>query len=465
MAMIEGCLGLFPNEAVFSGLWRYTQRYRASTHLNKRESRNLYHPELTPNLGNISKLLGSTPEVLLNQHTGVPLYQLSLPENEQEVLIQILVARSSISDAALVARLPSSHLRLSCNYRLCLSCLKRDIKELGMYFWHTEHQLPGVLACIHHAEPLMQNKKLEAYQNSQHLPLTTHNLTYQLDYGCFVFDLWKHLQSVKKLEPTRTYVSKGVVKRGFMLSKGRVSNEAVSNELQQTIKHLGFSEYLCAGGLVSRFFHKKQAHPTSALKTLVLLYFLHKCASDMIAAPNISDDKTCHHRANKAGCINEEDVCNRINQGESINAIARSINRSRCLVKRIGRQHGLLPGIREYLGAVVYLRARKQALAGHTTKDIAHALGITVGSAERVISEDKSLASQRKAARFQRRRHKYRQVILGNLKQYAFLHRTNMKKSLYKEYYWLFKYDKAWLIEHCPAKIKPSRYKGVKYYA
>lgn len=38
--------------------------------------------------------------------------------------------------------------------RACPQCMERDRDQLGVGYWHLSHQLPGVLVCVEHAQPL-----------------------------------------------------------------------------------------------------------------------------------------------------------------------------------------------------------------------------------------------------------------------------------------------------------------------
>lgn len=56
-----------------------------------------------------------------------------------------------------VARVPRREATIHGKARICLSCVRQDLIELGYAYWHRSHHLPGVTVCWRHGDSLIHD--------------------------------------------------------------------------------------------------------------------------------------------------------------------------------------------------------------------------------------------------------------------------------------------------------------------
>ncbi len=70
-----------------------------------------------------------------------------------------------------LGRLPQRVVGMHGESRLCVECLREDVPERGIGYWHRVHQLPGVQICWRHQTPLLQGCPVcrRPFARAQHL--------------------------------------------------------------------------------------------------------------------------------------------------------------------------------------------------------------------------------------------------------------------------------------------------------
>ena len=448
----DGSLSIFPNESAFSALWRNRQRLAKTSSLDSRNFNRYVHSQLPSDLESQPFMLGNTTDHIVQAHTNWPLYNLTLGDNLGRLLKQAMLNRTPISDIVRIARLPSSKDGAVSHFRLCPECHSEDIANKGVAYFHIEHQLPGVVSCYTHHRLLMRfSKKSDAFKalfQSRRIAVTPTSNEAQRKFAYFIHMLFSGLSDRNNQICLHDVIRHGLADNNYLYSAKRVDDHRFAKHFQWYLNELKIDVDFQINGIASRFYHYQQQYPCAPLKAMLILSFLfHDTLAlfrPLSSVRNVRPQLT--HGANQ----NEEArIIASLQKGLSISRTARSAGRSRCFVKRIARQNGLIDGIEQFLGKGIYCKARQLALAGEHTTKIALALGISKGAAERVISEDRLVKAIRSIRRLQQLKQAHRQSLLITLDTVGKKAiREHIKTANYAAYYWLFEHDKAWLESH-----------------
>ncbi|MDG9929063.1 MULTISPECIES: TnsD family Tn7-like transposition protein [unclassified Pseudomonas] len=151
----------FPDETLHSVLSRYARL--CGGHSRKAAfTGNRAAVSFTQNVAfpcRLDDLVGSLPpgtdlsvSKIITCHTVLPYYAPFLTED------QIQHARTSMAGDGkwlmLKLGVNASRLEGASRVRFCPACLNEDIVRVGAAYWHRVHQLPGVLVCPYHGDPL-----------------------------------------------------------------------------------------------------------------------------------------------------------------------------------------------------------------------------------------------------------------------------------------------------------------------
>lgn len=67
--------------------------------------------------------------------------------------------------------------------KACLCCMRRDIEEFGVSYWHLEHQYPGVLICSNHREALSECTRNHRWSGRFSWTLPAPSILREMGYG------------------------------------------------------------------------------------------------------------------------------------------------------------------------------------------------------------------------------------------------------------------------------------------
>ena len=85
---------------------------------------------------------------LLQNNTPYNYFKAFLPSERKEKLRDAML-NTDCKNASIIAGL-GTDLTMFKTLRFCPECIKEDIKNMGEAYWHTIHQIPGVLICPYH---------------------------------------------------------------------------------------------------------------------------------------------------------------------------------------------------------------------------------------------------------------------------------------------------------------------------
>ncbi len=155
----------YPDELFYSVLCRYQLRLcNASTRsvseelYGKRKLSNILLPQFINRIASLFPVRsGFTPEYFIQNTTIFPYFSPFLTAERGNVLLTYMKSATADERVGYFA-LGFGKLRQPQNerFRFCKSCWADDASVFGEPYWHRLHQLPGVMACHLHREPLFE---------------------------------------------------------------------------------------------------------------------------------------------------------------------------------------------------------------------------------------------------------------------------------------------------------------------
>jgi len=154
-SLIPGALSdecLYSLAAAYTARWHHgeTKAARAVLGSATRLARDL-PSKLNEIASNLPPEFGLSGRDLALHHSSLPLHLPFVQPSEREHMIHRCCTESS---AHLRLGLAPAKVSNPPSLRLCVECYRVDIERYGRAYWHRVHQLPGVIACPCHGNPL-----------------------------------------------------------------------------------------------------------------------------------------------------------------------------------------------------------------------------------------------------------------------------------------------------------------------
>jgi hypothetical protein len=92
-----------------------------------------------------------TAEAVIRDHTTLPFY---LPFRSPLQATDAIAAMRGDGDSRYSLWLLASRFRRQRTLKACCTCMENDQRRYTVAYWHRVHQVPGVVMCPHHGEPL-----------------------------------------------------------------------------------------------------------------------------------------------------------------------------------------------------------------------------------------------------------------------------------------------------------------------
>ena len=99
----------------------------------------------------VAKAFGMDLEAFIRSHTLLPYAVAFMAPRDKERILTSLLSDKSDPCFAAVAQNATKSTRL---LKLCVACKAQDMLQYGETYWRRAHQLPGVLMCAVHEQPL-----------------------------------------------------------------------------------------------------------------------------------------------------------------------------------------------------------------------------------------------------------------------------------------------------------------------
>lgn len=426
----------------------------------------------------LSKKLGSlyTTENLLAYHTIYPYYAMFLSKERQQEVLQD-VAEDGQGLYTRLGMVAGSICRKESLY-YCSECAKQENDKYGEPYIHREHQLQGINYCPHHELPL---RKYPATISSRieyiRFELKQMNLStiYEANpYKDISTKLAK--QAYKLLQvPLHQFSRKDVELKYRTLLREKslvtVSNQIRQKELYKSFQSRfpkGFLEKYESGLDIENEYNwlkvltrntKRHVHP---FRHLIMLHFLEQDVEDFI---NINADEgpfgsgpfPCLNRAAthyQKIVIPAVEVTRDFKTRDPIGTFSCS-----CGFIYARKGHDQLPEDRLRIGRVKQFghvwQAKLEQLAKEalSIRAIARELGVDSKTVKRNLSEDVEI-SKIEPAIDQELMAQYKQDIVEMIKQFPQLSRAALRAKCEKQYIYLYRHDKEWLMDILPSKQK-----------
>lgn len=360
----------------------------------------------------------------------------------------------------------------------CAECAKQDDEKYSEPYIHREHQLQGITYCPHHELPL---QKYPVSTNSR-IEYTRFELKQMKLSTIYEVDPYKNLsiklskQAYKLLKASLHQISRKEVQlkyRKLLREKHlvTVSNQIRQKELYQMFQNKfpkGYLEKYESGldfnyeynwlKLITRNV-KRHVHP---FRHLLMLYFLEQDVDDF---NKLDTDEGPFGRGpfpclNRAAAHYQKLVIPtvEVTRDYKTNSPIGTFSCSCGLVyARKGpdqsQEDRLRIGRVKQFGQVWKEKLDQLSNTGLSTRTIARELGVDSKTVERYLSKDVEIY-KREAAVDQGLTAQYKKDIAELIKQFPQLSRTAIRAKCEKQYIFLYRHDKEWLMDVLPSKQK-----------
>ncbi|RYG18185.1 MAG: hypothetical protein EOO07_09525, partial [Chitinophagaceae bacterium] len=353
--------------------------------------------------------------------------------------------------------------------------VKESFEKYGTAYWHREHQLPGVSACLTHKlelseiERCRKNAALPPIEVQAEIPnkcSIKSELLAALSTSLLLGRIPEHLDQSKV---TLTYKLR-LRDLGFTTKKMRVRQRRLRDGL------LKFWGDVSENSAVASVFSDQVAHPfpqnmfyrTSThhpLKHILLIGFLfgdltgfHHAyeKAEYLQDENIgmSDAKKSEM---KAKLIRNQRAVALLKDGNSLRQTAQVMGVSVGYVKKVAISNRITVKVRPKKIFKTEIRTIWRKLhMGESTEKIAKQFSISVAAIEQILSAHPYLPELRTKIRFFTTRKMHREKIQEHLTENSTTTRNRIRLEIGASYSWLFKNDKLWLYENLPARIITS---------
>lgn len=464
-----------PDETLYSRFIRYRL---CSAEIKTHFLRGLFgkhkvvlHPYLPAYINHFAKLFNEDADNLVEKQTLFPLFAFFLSHYRDAI------KQAQLGDNGALAlrecQLSSFKGRVPLVIKSCPVCVRQDIYDHGIAYWHRAHQIPGITACVKHEVRLAQIEAPTVQRlHYDLLPQLAQGVISaqkeELMLADFSVGLLSLLDSNYTTVPLTQIYRDKLAKRGFVTKQGRIRRAKVMicfmnywqglTNRDNSIIPKSSDDYGFLRGLLDG---KSPQHP---YKHLLFSSWLFDSPSELFLTPEI-EDKTVHLQLDLTETKEIEIYSlNLLRSGYSLVEVSRLTGKSRCYLKRIAVLNGTSLNLKpKFLTLQVKKEILQLAELGINRANIAAKLNISVGSVEQEISSCPGLVKQRKQRHFESKRRRCRGRIARYLRANPHALRKEIKEGCNAEFYWLYQNDRKWLEENLPAATKTKRLSKVDW--
>lgn len=355
----------------------------------------------------------------------------------------------------------------------CALCAKSDAEKYGEPYIHREHQLQGISYCAHHEVPLREypitsDSRIEyirfdlRYMNLSELYEVDPHEEVAIQLAKQAYKLLQiPLHSLTKIEISSMY--KALLRKKNLIT---AANRVRQQDLYQMIK-LGLSEELLTS-YESNFNEKdecnwvkvltrnstRHVHP---LRHLLMLLYLKQDVGNLIVdnGPFGKGPYPCLNRV--AGHYNKLVISSVKVTNDSKSKTPIGTFRCTCgfVYARKGPDNTVEDQYRigrvKAFGPVWSRKLKELIISGRSIRSIAKELGVDSKTVKKYTENpSRKSVSTVKLARLE----PYRNDISKIMRTQPQLTRTKIREQLYKQYMYLYRYDKEWLMANLPIQGK-----------
>ncbi|WP_026970854.1 TnsD family Tn7-like transposition protein [Aliagarivorans marinus] len=469
---------IFEGESLYSWLTRWAMRAGmpssrvALEHLVGRNHRQLMSllPSVVEPLARFSHLPALD---LVEHHSALPYWRLFTNETVFNSVQKDMVSgdtQSAYSRLSIVA----SRVTEPSVIRYCPRCAASDLHQYGVAFWHTEHQLPGVIACATHRVMLVSVPRSRSrlvlppqLERAVQLSLAPMVAVQLAQLSRELLDAsWSPLGNERLIYA----YSVRLAEMGFASANLNVRQQAWRSELEAY-----WNPLLSEPSLDSVFsLGKRQQFPACMvrgvaanhhpLKHLLMVGALFESVSDFMRFTETAEathQKVLERHARRIDRDKlrrklevEQQTLSKLKAGQSLRRVAKTLGGSVSTFKRIALRGGIeikrrTQKLFEEERRVIW----RKLVIGKSTQDIAAHIGCSVGAVEQELGRYSELPELRSRIRFYHKRGEHRANLVATQNSLKTPSRKQIQDAARASYTWLFKHDKDWLYKQLPEAI------------
>lgn len=482
-----------PDETLFSlcsrnhRLWGHTLSAR-STELLFGRSRAGTHHDIPSSLDEFvirtSGVYGDARQ-LATEHTLLKFYRPFM--SESQVAHAVGVMRSgSVAHLKFKLGLLTSRFRANHPLKACPQCMSFDLHEQGWSYWHVTHQFPGVWTCPQHGEPLLTStvKSTGVERFDWHLPDQDHLVVPEACLSRDLNPLHKLTQLVVNVLSRNqadgcldsTTLQKTLLdrfaERGWLTASGQLRLKlAAISYLDYLNGFKGLSEFdglpfdaASSNAHLGRLLRPMRTG-THPLRWLSIIDWLYSDADEFEEQRKTQEGGRGLNEIpldlEQSDVSAQSDGSRDVSRREQLMTLVRSGYSATRAAKEVGVDTTIAMAWMVANGHVTKRRPKqlKTELRNAAIKDLkggadkaetAQRHGITVQSVTRLLRSEAGLHAQWTEARFSNAQVRARTAWLDVLEACDGLGVKWMRSLESAAYAWLYRNDRAWLIEHSP---------------
>lgn len=448
-----------PDELLFSRIIRFlsvsgvsTSKFLLTVYGSPKAS---IHPYLTAGLNNLAELSNEEVDHLLYQQTLAPVFMRCLPLHSNEIYFGAISSNNYTATRA--SQLSCVRERETLSLKCCPQCVKSDIGNHGVAYWHRSHQIPGIESCSKHPVWLVHVALPDRIRTNIGLP-AINDFCRKSSQSSFELARYanKFLSVNEESYPkiSLDFYRERLRELGYVTKHNRIRRRLLSSEFYRFVLQLEYpSDSLLPKTSIDYKYLSYLLHENSSqqpFKHILFSYWLNWTEPIGYYGDAQSFFQTDDNHQKKAECLKL------LRQGKSIACVSREIGKSRCFVKSVA----LLAKVNirfkpTKLSSSVCKTAIVLAKKGFHRKEIARRLSISSGSVEMLISATIGLVQWRKQCKYESKRRCCEHQILRYRQKYPQAIRQDIKSDCNAAFFWLYIHEREWLEENLPIATPP----------
>jgi len=452
---------MFEGETVYSVVSRYHAISGLFNHntlvsnvfdVNKKR----IHPYLPNALEKFSHYFEESLHLTINNRTLFPIFDATLKSPQSSKLYRSILGENG--SPFHLSMTPQYGLKLFAGHKYCPECASHDLITYGTSYWHIEHQIPGMTACvIHHC-------LLEGIRNDDL------HLDRRLSLPLFVGDSQKANKvdvlfsefSIRKFQEYKQEhfqresidtITQNLKTLGFITQSGQLKYEQLTTELRRFWKGLsanvplGIPVSVQSFDFVGPMLRVKTRTPAHPLKYFLVLCWMENLNKESRHYPNIP----CNSKSNF-----DKDILKLAEAGQSMNSIEKTLGISRCYIRKLLELNGIHHESNSmHLPDEIIRKVVIKGFYGYTIEEISTQLSLKPSTIEHIFCRTKGMSLWRKKLRHQKKLDSALTVLKSAVKAHPDWLRKDIKKHYNAEFFMIYNHDKLMLEDILPAKTSP----------
>jgi hypothetical protein len=410
-------------------------------------------------LPELALLMRCNVDELVQQHSLFPYYSMFANKHARQKALSTLLQGDS-SGAFKELGLHASQLSDEAHLKYCPICAKNQKLSYGETYWIRSHQLPLVNICLEHSCRLIKvprRRKQLLYPDSDKfidfnvdaLEIKVAEISQGLlksssfDTGTLLKGYATRLVNRRLASTKSIRFSKWFTDMSEYFVSLRAMDDRVAQLLTERSSH-GFPANVF-------YFNHRSHHP---IKHVLIIVYLFEHFGDFIvnycSASNSVDNQNRPELPKQSDIdkAKHSKVKQYLNQNLSLSQIVKRANASAATVRNIAKRQGVqLASVKRQLDHTTERTITIKLMVGLPTEQISLQLGVSISDVEQVLSGQPEIKFLRRRIRHYSKRYESRENVLKIIAGLKDCRVKELKDKCYRDYMWLYKNDKSWLLE------------------